>query len=135
MRILAVRFTCSDRPHAPHMAPAPSPPGGFVRVGKIRRLTITMGEPQPVHSSWGARCRDERADGQLEHPQAQQRKQPLAVRMQKAKVTRPAKAFGQHMLHEQPQEGSPADGARGPLLGLAVAPAIGEVGLVAILFG
>ena len=28
--------------------------------------------------------------------------------MQKAKVTRPAKALGHHMLYDQPQEGSPA---------------------------
>ena len=51
--------------------------------------------------------------------------------MQKAKVTRPAKTLGQHMLHEQPQEGSPADGARGHLLGLAVAPAIGDLPVLA----
>ena len=101
------------------MAPAPSPPGrAETRAQQLR-----------------ARRRDERADGQLEHPQAQQCNQPIAVRMQKANVTRPAKALGQHMLHEQPQEGSPADGARGHLLGLAVAPALGELGLVAILFG
>ena len=62
----------------------------------------------------------------LEHPQLEQRYQPLAIGMQKAKVARTPKTFGQHMLQHQAQELRTGNGARGASLGFAVAPAVGH---------
>jgi hypothetical protein len=49
-------------------------------------------------SGWGRR-----AQWLFEHQQLQQRNQSLAVRMQKAKVTRPAKALGRWQKWSTPQ--------------------------------
>ena len=69
-----------------------------------------------------------------EHPQAHQRDQALAVRMQKAIIARSPKALGQHMLQQQPQERGAADGAQPPLAGLGVAPTIARDGQFRLFF-
>jgi len=104
-----------------------NPGQGFIR----RSLWACWGHAPAhnLHRCAAARTRQGRANfhpglwwhgGQLEHP-LQQCNQPFAVGVQKAKVARSPQAFGQNMLHEQPQKGGTADGACRHLAGFAVA--------------
>jgi hypothetical protein len=51
--------------------------------------------------------------------------------MQKTKVARPSKAFGQHMLHHQAQKLRATNGSRGQAFGFAVTPTVGDIVAVA----
>jgi len=91
--------------------------------GKIRRRTTTMAAPQQAHFHGAFGVVDEAAGvfcmpPACLNPQLEHRYQPLAIGVQKAKVARAPKAFGQHMLQHQAQELRTGNGARGASLGL-----------------
>jgi hypothetical protein len=62
----------------------------------------------------------------LEHQQVQQGDEAFAVGVQEAEIAGAPESFGQDMLEHEVQEGGAVDGAQGHLLGLAVAPAVGD---------
>jgi hypothetical protein len=101
-------------------------------VERIRVLTIAITAPQHgTKHRWPLLARRLEAAGIELEQEMQQGDQALAVGVQEAEIASAAKALGQHVLENQPEEIDPGERAPFRLAGLSVAIAEAHLAILA----